>query len=140
MKTKVKSGQPVDEGAAVAMLGRASTRWQQLWAGLTQDCPDARPEWKQANKLSGPYCVVRSGERTLLYLIPSAGRFEAALVLGERAAAIALSDPGLNERREDISRAPRCAAGRTIRIPVERVEDLVVVRRLLHSKLTAAPK
>ena len=138
MKTKVTASDFPAEGALATALGASLAFWEQLLKELVRDFRLVRQEWVHSKTPFGGYCIVRSGDRALLYLIPAKSAFEVAIVLGERAAAAAISDPLLRQRKALVSAAPRCAAGRAVRFAVESAADVATARRLVQIK--TAPK
>ena len=115
-------------------LGPALILWRQLLAELGRDFPGLRQEWKPSKNRFGAYSLLKHGERVLLYLLPAPLTLEVAVILGERAVAVAGADELLKARRKLIAQAPRCAAGRTIRFSLEAAADIAAARRLVHIK------
>ncbi len=126
---------PADVAAA---LGPTGPVWQQLTAAVALDFPDLRQEWKPTKLEFGRICLLKQENRTLLYLIPHAGGFEASLVLGERAVALALAGELPAGIKSQISAARRYAEGRGIRFPVTAAPQIAVIRQLVAFK--TAPK
>ena len=133
MKTKLSTSCPTEEALELA-LGPSITLWRLLWEELARCFPGVNREWKGCKNEFGGYCIARKSDRALLYLIPNRLKLEAAIILGERAAAIASTDAPLKRRKELIAQAPRCAAGRTIRFFVESRTDVADARRLVEIK------
>jgi len=123
------------EAELAATLGPAQAIWQQLHASLTQDFPGLRLEWKTAKIPFGRYGMLRQKERTLVYLIPHAGNFEVSVVLGKKAAALALATDLPTETRQLVAKARRYAEGRGIRFPVTSVALIPAIRALVACKV-----
>jgi hypothetical protein len=134
MKTTISTSFPI-EGALESSLGPSITHWRHFWKELAHNFPNVSPEWKRSKNEFGGYCIARKGDRALLYLIPGRLKFEAAVIIGERAAAIALAEP-LKKRKKLVAQAPRCAAGRTIRFAIESRADVADAVRLVQIKTT----
>jgi hypothetical protein len=133
MKTTIHASFP-SEDTLESSLGPSIRHWRLLWEELAHNFPNVRPEWKRSENGFGGYCIARKGDRALLYLIPSRLKFEAAIIMGEKAASIASADASLIMRRKTIAQAPRCGAGRTIRFSVESSADVADVGRLVQFK------
>lgn len=117
-------------------LGASAPVWQQLCTTLAQDFPDLRQEWKPTKLEFGRVCLLKQKDRTLIYLIPRRGDFEASIVLGERAVGLALADDLPEAIRRLIAEARPYAEGRGIRFPVTDHAQIGVIRRLVACKST----
>jgi len=130
-----KSPSPTTLAAA---LGDSGPLWRQLVAGMTSDFPGLSQVWKPSKLEFGSLCLFKLKDRTLLYLIPRSGDFEASVVLGERAVALALAGDLPADTKRQLSEARPYAEGRGIRFPVTKAVDVATARRLVAYKV--APK
>jgi hypothetical protein len=116
----------------------AAVVWGEIIDGVARTAGGVSQEWKRSKSGFGWMCLLRRRNRTLLYLTPAQGRIRVAVVLGERAAALAL-ESGLPEWLKELVREARpYAEGRGIRFRVESPADVALVRELVALKL--APK
>jgi hypothetical protein len=130
---------PVADGALAAALGPTLAVWRALVAVVTEAFPAVSEEWKPSKVAFGRICLLKQGLRTLVYLIPGRGGFEVSVVLGERAAALALASEALPaEIKRRVAGARSYAEGRGVRFPVTRDDEVPAVVTLVTLKL--APK
>ena len=89
---------------------------------------------KYYSKKAGWSFVVRSGKRTILYLIPQDRFFKANFVLGDKAVA-ATQDAGLPEDIVTlIERAAPYAEGRSFMFDIRSLDDVDSVGKLIRVK------
>jgi hypothetical protein len=79
---------------------------------------------------------IKSPLRFLVYLIPGNLQFEVSIVLGNRAASLALSGDLRAETMKLISEARGYAEGRGVRFVVRSSEDIEAVVQLVRFKVT----
>ena len=123
------AGAPLEDGIA-ERLGRARAAWRALLASL----PGLEREWKTYSRSAGPTLRLKDGGRAVLYLQPEDGRFQAVVVLGEKAAAAALAARLPAGLRAAIESARPYVEGRSVRVAVRGLADLRRVRTLLAFK------
>ena len=82
------------EDALVAALGESKALWDDIKKQVESNCSNYSDEWKFYSKKAGWSLVLRSGKRTILYLIPQDKYFKVNFVLGDKAVAAA-QDTGL---------------------------------------------
>jgi hypothetical protein len=118
-----------------AELGEgAALVWREIIDAVARTAGGVSQEWKRSRSDFGWMCLLRHGSRTLLYLTPDEGRIRVAVVLGERAVALAL-DSGLADwMKELIREAKPYAEGRGIRFSVDSPADVPFVRDLVAFK------
>jgi len=80
-----------DETMLAEALAGSKLLWEEMKSHVVMVCGDIASEWKFYSKKAGWSLVVKSGKRTMLYLIPQKGFFKVNFVLGERAVAAALA-------------------------------------------------
>ena len=102
---------------------------------MTSDFPGLSQVWKPSKLEFGSLCLFKLKDRTLLYLIPRSGDFEASVVLGERAVALALAGDLPADTKRQLSEARPYAEGRGIRFPVTKAGDIATARRLVAYKV-----
>lgn len=128
-----KAMMPNDE-----MVGQVCLDSKRLWDGIKNHiaatCENGKEEWKYYSKSAGWTLVMKSGKRTLLYLIPLNGSFKVNFVFGEKAAALAQQSELPESVRSLILEAKPYMEGRSFQVDVKTEEDLDVVIRLLEMK------
>ncbi|MDR0778321.1 MAG: DUF3788 domain-containing protein [Methanomassiliicoccaceae archaeon] len=123
-----------DETAVAAVLDKRKSLWDALKEHITKDHKNVSEEWKFYTKEAGWTLVVKSGKRTLLYLIPMNGLFKVNFVFGERAVS-ASQDAGLPEYvMELISNAAPYVEGRSFMFDVNEDADVETAIKLLRVK------
>jgi len=128
-----KETQP-DPGALAKALGPALKLWDSVMKKITDGYKDVSSEWKYYSKSSGWLLVVKSGKRTLVYLIPMNGYFKANFVYGNAAAEEALSSDIPEQIKKAISAARPYIEGRSFMTDVKRSDDLAVIEKLTDIK------
>ena len=118
-----------------AALGPTAAAWRRLIEELELDLPGLKQEWKPPKLEFGRICLLKQKARTLVYLIPRQGDFEALVVLGARAAILALAGDLSASAKRLIEEAKPHVEGRSIRLPVTSVAQIDVVRRLVACKV-----
>ena len=135
MKTEMAAAIPTVSELTKA-IGSTVPIWRQLVDGIAKDFPGVKEEWKPSKVPFGRLCLLKQKERTLLYLIPKDSAFEASLVLGERAVALALKSDLSSEIKKMITEARQYAEGRGIRLAIFSSDQVAVVRKLVAIKTT----
>jgi hypothetical protein len=126
--------QPTDAEIAAA-LGPAAALWNNLvtWFATELGVPDQ--EWKSSSPKYGWTLILSLKKRRIAYLVPCAGCFRVAFILGDRAVAAArasgLSKPALKHLKE----APHYAEGTGLRLLVKTARDVPTVRKFAQIKL-----
>lgn len=119
------------------MLQAALAQSYALWRGLyayTDETYTASAEWKFYSKKAGWSYVVKSGKRTLYYLIPRDGYFKINYVFGEKAVNAARDAGMAAEIIRAIEDATPYAEGRPFMIDVRTDEDIAAAKRLIEIK------
>jgi hypothetical protein len=134
--------QPTDADLAKA-LGRTKLVWDELIAELTSVHDVGVHEWRSYSPKAGWSLRLQRRSRTILWLAPAAGCFQAMVILGDRAVADA-RQAGLSAKlRRLLDEAPRypegtglrLPEGTGLRLPIKTVRDLPAVRALVAVKL-----
>ncbi len=130
-------GSPPAPRELKALLGRAAAHWARLREGLDADHGSLAETWSYTAKTQRwSLRLTHEGKkRTVVYLIPQAGRFEAAFALGEKACRAARAGGLAPAVLEVIEQAPRYAEGRGVRLEVRTRRQAEDVRRLAVIKM-----
>ena len=113
-----------------AALGKTKNLWDAVLAEFS-----TTQEWKRySNKAPWSLRVLR-GKRTILWLSPREGFFQAAIILGDKAIAAAKSGKPSQRLCKLIEEAPRYTEGAGLRIEVKTARDLALVRKLVAVKI-----
>ncbi|MBK8859020.1 MAG: DUF3788 family protein [Opitutaceae bacterium] len=73
------------------VLGTAETVWTGIIAAVRERFAPLELQWKPSKSAFGRICLLRHRQRTLLYLTPGNVEITVAIVLGERACALAMA-------------------------------------------------
>ena len=122
------------EDALAAALGESKTLWDDIKKQVESVCGKYNDEWKFYSKKAGWSFVVRSGKRTILYLIPQDKYFKVNFVFGEKAVA-AVQNIGLPESIIAlITEATPYAEGRSFMFDIGSLNDVDSARKLISIK------
>jgi hypothetical protein len=128
-----KSERPNNDELAAA-LGPTKSLWDELASDLARENQIDVQEWKSSSPKAGWSLRLKHGERTIVYLIPLQGSFQAALVLGDKAVKTAQQSPLPKRTRKIVADARRYAEGTGVRISVNRPEDVSAIKKLARIK------
>lgn len=131
MKTEAPS-----EKDLASQLGPAREIWHEVIASVIKRMGPVEQEWKPSKASFGRMCLLKQKKRTLLYMTPERECVQVAIVLGERAVALALASSLPEYIKTLIGDARRYAEGRGIRFPVNSAADVIVVSHLVAIKTT----
>jgi len=124
-----KTEVPTEDALATA-LGESKALWGDIKKHVESACGNYNDEWKFYSKKAGWSFVVRSGKRTILYLIPQDKCFKVNFVLGDKAVAAA-QDIGLPESIVAlIMEATPYTEGRSFMFDIASFGDVDSVRKL----------
>ena len=124
---------PTDEMLA-ASLSETKSIWQGIRQHLESSYENISGEWKYYSKSAGWTFVLKSGKRTLLYLIPLKDYFKATFVFGERAAQAAQAADFPKTVLNAIAEAKQYMEGRSFMVDVKTGADAVIIEKLLKIK------
>lgn len=130
MKQKAPSHQSVAK-----KLGAAREVWAAIMDSLRAEYGVLASEWKVSKSDFGWMCVLKQKNRTVVYLTPEAGAVRVAVVLGERAAALAQASELPDSIKVLISEARPYAEGRGIRFVVRSIAELPIITDLIAMKM-----
>jgi hypothetical protein len=119
-----------------AQLGGAMAAWDAIVAAIEAAHGPVDQEWRSSKSDFGSMCLLRRGKKTLLYLTPGRQEVVVAVVLGERAVALALAADLPERVRTLLVEAKSYAEGRGIRFPVRSPSEAPVVAELVRLKTT----
>ena len=128
-----KALMPNEETLAGTLKG-SKARWDKLIEHTGNVCGRASGEWKYYSKNAGWSLVVKSGGRTILYLIPLDGSFKANFVLGEKAVTVVKASDLPAAVITNITEAKAYAEGRPFMIDVNNDADAGIAMRLIEIK------
>ena len=129
-----KATEPGDHDLAVA-LASEKARWDELASDLTREGVVNVQEWNSYSNKAGWSLRLKHKERTIVYLIPLQGAFQAALVLGDKAVKAAGQSPLPAHIKKIVSEARRYAEGTGVRINVHGPENIAAIKQLARIKL-----
>lgn len=117
-----------------AALGPTKALWDELASDLVRENQIDLQEWHSYSPKAGWSLRLKHGKRTIVYLVPLRGSFQAALVLGDKAVKAARQVSLPARARKIIAEAPRYAEGTGVRISVDGPEDVSAVNKLARIK------
>ena len=123
-----------DDAALAKELGATKGIWDDVREHIKKNYKDMNGEWKYYSKSSGWTFVIRSGKRTLIYLIPMNRYFKANFVFGESAVNAALASDIPADVIKKITEARPYVEGRSFMTDVKKKDDLGVVEKLIAIK------
>ncbi len=128
-----KTNQPTPEEIS-ATLGPTASIWNDLVGWFNTELGVQDQEWKSSSPKYGWTLILSLKKRRIVYLVPCAGCFRAAFILGDRAVAAArvsgLSKPALKL----LQAAPHYAEGTGLRLMVKTAKDVPTVRKFAQIK------
>ena len=132
-----KVAKPPTDAELKAVLGKAGVVWSAIVRAVEEKFAPLDAEWKPAKTaVGGRMCLLRHKKRTLLYLIPLKGQVLVAIVLGERAYALAMASSLPAAIKKMFFEAKPYAEGRGIRFPVDSPRDVPMIAKLVEIKTT----
>ena len=133
MKKHRTAKEPTTEHVATT-LGEAYAVWNGIIEGLAEKYQPLEQEWKASKSEFGWMCLLKQKKKTLLYMTPDKGLVRIAVVLGEKATAIALKSKLPTRIKKLISEARPYAEGRGIRFEVSSLKEVSLVLTLVEIK------
>ena len=116
-------------------LGQSQALWKQLVAELRDNLKLDGEEWNSSGVKYGWSLRLQLKKRNIVYLGPRVGAFVAALILGDKAIAVARKSKLPAYVLKMIAEATRYGEGTPVRIQVSQPEDLVPVKILAKIKV-----
>jgi len=128
-----------DNRELAAALGPAHALWDKLVDSLHRKLVVDVQEWGSSSQKAGWSLRLKrkykNRDRIILYLVPTHGSFQAALVLGDKAVKAVRESKFPERALKTVAEARRYAEGTGIRLRVDGPEDLAVVERLAIIKI-----
>ncbi len=118
-----------------AALGPARALWDHMLTELAAELKLTTTEWNTYSLKAGWSLRVKRGDRIILYLTPFQGCFRASFALSEKAVQAAKTSRLPKPVLKIIEEAKKYAEGTAVRIDVNNVEDIHVVKKLAKAKL-----
>ena len=125
---------PTEKAVAVA-LGATLPLWKRLIVEMKRDLNIDVAEWHTGSVKLGWSFRLQLKKRNIVYLGPRQGWFVAALVLGDKAVAVARKSALPPDVIQTINESKRYAEGTAVRIDVKTPEDLEVAKTLAKIKI-----
>jgi len=133
MSTKVKSPTSAE---LKAVLGSADVVWSDICQVVEDMVAPLNTEWKLSKTEFGRICLLQHKKRTLLYLTPEKEKVRVAIILGERAYALAMTSSLPAAIKRMLSEARPYAEGRGIRLSVSSPREISTIKKLVQLKIT----
>jgi len=128
---------PPSEAELKACLGDAFVLWIALVCAVGERFSPLEEQWNPAKTLAfGRYCRLRRKDKNLLYMLPEQGGFKVALILGERAAGLAITSALPAAMKKRIAEAKQWPEGRDVRFAVKSEKDVALAAKLVELKTT----
>jgi hypothetical protein len=131
MSEKIK---PPTNSELEVVLGGAVPLWNGIVSAVEKSVWPLNQQWKPSKAEFGRICLLQHKERTLLYMTPDKEKILIAVVLGERAVAVAVNSRLPVRIKRLIIAARPYAEGRGIRFPVSSSRDISIVTQLVAIK------
>ena len=138
MTSKSDSGPSAPSKREIAgLLGKAGALWTGLHNDLSSQFGPLEEKWSFSRKTDhwALQLKERKKKRTVLYLIPLSGCFQAAFALGEKACSAAQVSTLPAAVLETIEHAPKYPEGRGVRLDVRSRKDVEHVKALAVIKM-----
>jgi hypothetical protein len=129
-----KSEKPTEAELAAA-LGPSKTLWDQLVDDLARESGVDVQEWNSYSPKAGWSLRLKRKERNIVYLGPLQGGFRVAFILGDKAVKAARRSKLPARVLKIIAESPRDPEGTGVRMLVNGLEDVEVVKQLALIKL-----
>ena len=128
-----KAIKPTDELLAEALLERKII-WDLIYAHIENTYSKISGEWKFYSKSSGWSFVIKSGKRTLIYLIPREDCIKTNFVYGAKAVEAAKTADLPQPVLVSILESKDYMEGRSFMVDVAEKADVEVIQKLLKIK------
>jgi len=121
-----------------AALGKSTSVWPLLLSVLEEQYGTLTLHWRPSELAFGRLCLVRRGDRTLVYLMPMAGQLLVGVVLDEKAYGLAQASGLRPAIKQMLAEAKPTAEGRGIRFVVKTEADVAEVVTLARCVMEGA--
>ena len=129
-----KTTRPTDSDLEKA-LGPAKPLWDQLVAELASEHDVTTQEWMSYSAKSGWSLRLKSGKRTIVWLVPYAGCFQVAFIFGQKALTAIRHSAVPARVLRMLDDARKYPEGTGLRFQIKAAKDMAVVRKLAAIKL-----
>lgn len=129
-----RTDQPTAQEVAAA-LAKTAPIWDELLMWLDREMSVSHQEWSSVSPKYGWALKLKTAKRTIVYLAPCAGCFQASFALGSKAVVAALKGNLPKPVVETIPQAPRYAEGTGVRLTIRKNQDLSPIKQLATIKL-----
>jgi len=122
---------PPTDDSVVAVLSDSFETWQKIVEYVSATYKNISAEWKMYTKDSGWTLILKSGKRTLLYLVPQQGTFVLHFVYSEKAREAALARTDLPDSiKKQIPDEKQCVSGHgfTVEAGFETAKILIEIK------------
>ena len=135
MSTSIFSNKAVipDDTSLAEVFGSTNTLWDHIFE-YVKEKSDALGAWKFYSKKAGWSYVVKSGKRTLFYMIPQNGYFKLTFVFGDKAFEEAKKSNLPESIIRCIEEAIPYVEGRSFMVDIKNNDDLELSKQLLKIK------
>jgi hypothetical protein len=129
-----KAEQPSDADLS-QVLGSTKPWWDQLIAELADQQGVTAQEWKSYSRKAGWSLRLLRGKRTIVWLSPAEGCFQATFILGDKAMEAARQSKLSAATMRDLEDAQRYPEGTCVRLTIKGRKDLPAVKKLAVIKI-----
>jgi len=123
-----------DDNALADVLGPRKELWDLVKEHIRSNYKDVSGEWKYYSRSAGWTFIVKSGKRTLIYLIPMKGYFKTNFVFGDAAVNAVLTSDLPAAVIKIITDARPYIEGRSFMTDVKNSEDVGTIVKLIGIK------
>jgi hypothetical protein len=113
-----------------AALGNSTSAWPQIISGLEEQFGPLTQEWRPSELAFGRMCLVRRRDKTIIYLMPMAGRLLVGVVLNGYAFQLAMRSELRPAIKQMLADTKPTAEGRGIRFVAKTEADIAEVLTL----------
>jgi len=124
---------PNDELLTEALLDRKAI-WDSITEHIENTYSKVNSEWKFYSKAAGWSFVVKSGKRTLIYLIPQENCIKVNFVFGERAVAEVQKSDLPQSLITVLLESKPYVEGRSVMLDIAELDEVEIVKKLLKIK------
>ena len=128
-------GKGPDPREIAAVLGPSRALWERLVAGLIGQLGPLSDHWGFSRATGRWWLRLKRNQRTVVYLVPVPGHFQAAFALGEKACRAAKASGLPSSVLAAIDAAPMYPEGRGVRLEVRSARDVGAVEALAALKM-----
>jgi hypothetical protein len=124
-----------DENDLKKALGNTYKIWQMLKVDVHLKYPEAKDEWSFSGEKYGWSYRIKDKRRAIIYLLPRANYFKAAMVFGQKAFDVIMKSNISKDIKAEFKSARVYAEGRGIRIEVKDESVIGDIKELISVKI-----